>query len=288
MVRRISTLFAVWMLVHALSHATAQESLTLSGSDTLIYLGQQLSLVYKTKVADVRVAVTGLGLGGSQPLGGTERQPRVVQSERVFLQSNWMHYPVAVDGLVLYVHPSNSVKELSIQQVRDIFLGNIRNWKAVGGTNAPIELYAAESTTGTLDFFQNYVLKGREPYPFVGKNTFEGLVDEITRHPNAIGFSSYFETSELKPIAIRLSSSLAVPPNADSIRTRRYPLSRFIYWHVKRDSDPAVRDFCAWVLSPEGQLVVKGAGFESLTEADRLAAIRQLGVSDNSSSVRTP
>lgn len=253
------------------------KSVHLKGSNTLIFLGQQLSLVYKTKAPAVRIVVQGSNISGQKPLfhGNSD----LIQSEKVLLERDWVHYPVAVDGLVLYTHPSNPVKELTLQQIRDIYLGNIRNWKAVGGNDAPIDLYASESTTGTLEFFQSYVLKGREPYPFVGKSTFEGLVDEIARRPNAIGFSSYAATTELQALAIRLSSaSLPIAPSEGNIRSRLYPLSRFIYWHVNRNASEATRNFCAWVLSSDGQLTVQGVGFEPLNENDRYEGLRTLGL----------
>jgi phosphate transport system substrate-binding protein len=60
--------------------------------------------------------------------------------------------------------------------VRSIFLGQITNWKELGGPDRKINLFAGESTTGTLAFFQEAVLHGEEPYPFEGKNNTHSLL----------------------------------------------------------------------------------------------------------------
>src|SRR5436305_13728889 len=63
-------------------------------------------------------------------------------------------YKVAIDGLSVYIHNDNSVKELILDQLERIFTGQIKNWKAVGGNDAPITVYSRENSSGTYEFFK--------------------------------------------------------------------------------------------------------------------------------------
>jgi ABC-type phosphate transport system substrate-binding protein len=99
-----------------------------------------------------------------------------------FENPNLLKFTVGVQTIVVYVNSSNPVKSLTLGQLQSIFLGKITNWKGVGGSDLDIHLYAGKSSTGTLSYFQDSVLKGEEPYPFVGKSNTKGLLEEIATH----------------------------------------------------------------------------------------------------------
>src|SRR5258708_5587155 len=153
---------------------TFGQKITIQGSDTLILLGQRLSQLYKRHDANPTFAVKGGGAG--QAFASLGSDVDVVQdtgssSKRTF------QFTVGVQGIAVYVNKKNPVNDLTLTQLRAIFLGEITNWKALGGPDSTILLFAGESTTGTLDYFQESILKGKEPYPFVGKANAKDLVD---------------------------------------------------------------------------------------------------------------
>jgi phosphate transport system substrate-binding protein len=76
-------------------------------------------------------------------------------------------HEMAKDEVVFIVHPSNTVTALSIEQVRDIWLGKINNWKQVGGKDLPITLYAEPPTGGTRGYVKKIVLGGAEYAPSI-------------------------------------------------------------------------------------------------------------------------
>jgi len=141
-------------------------------------------------------------------------------------------------------------------QVRSIFLGQITNWKELGGPDRKINLFAGESTTGTLAFFQEAVL-----------------------HVAAIGYGTLDANPGVRGVAIKSGlTSLAVEPAISTIRSREYPITRQVYWAIGPSASRDVKEFCGWVLSAEGQLIVEGAGFEPLLPAERRAGLTRLGL----------
>src|SRR5258705_11583692 len=123
-------------------------SITVKGSDTLVILAQKWAEVYMGKHGETKIQVTGGGSGigfaalennttdiadASRPIKSAE----IAACIKAFGKKP-REYKVAVDGLSVYVHPSNPVKELSIDQLGQIFTGKVKNWKEVGGSDSPI------------------------------------------------------------------------------------------------------------------------------------------------------
>ena len=171
----------------------------------------------------------------------------------------------------------NPVSQLTLDQLKGIFLGEITNWKQLRGPDKRILLYAGESSTGVLPYFQQVILHDAEPYPFEGKASAKELVDTIAAQPDAIGYSSIYPTNNVKTVRIKAGGSgPAVEASIENIRTRKYPISRYVYWSLASKPTGEVKDFCEWVLSRDGQLVVESVGFEPLTPLDRSAGLAKL------------
>jgi len=257
------------------SSVLGQSSIRIQGSDTLILLSQRWVQIYQQKQPQASIAVQGGGLSTAMKSLAAGRAT-IVQSEEVEPKAA-VSLPVGVEGIAVYVHNSNPVSQLTLDQLKGIFLGEITNWKQLGGPDKRILLYAGESSTGVLPYFQEVVLRDAEPYPFVGKASAKELVDTVAAQPEAIGYSSIFPTNSVKTVRIKASGSgPAVEASIENIRTRKYPISRYVYWSLARKPTGEMKDFCEWVLSRDGQLVVESVGFEPLTPSDRAAGLAKL------------
>ncbi|MCU1299190.1 MAG: Phosphate transporter, periplasmic phosphate-binding protein PstS [Acidobacteriaceae bacterium] len=246
----------------------------IGGSDTLIYLGQRFAEQYGAKHANSHIFVLGGGTDKSEELD-------IVQTEGSGATGKHVAFPVAIQSIVLYVNKSNPVRELSIAEVRKIFLGQITNWKELGGPDRKINLFAGESTTGTLAFFQQYILHGEEPYPFEGKSNTHALLEVIAADPAAIGYGTLDANPAVRALKIKSGlTSLAVEPTNANIRSREYPITRHIYWAISPNPSRELKDFCGWALSSEGQLIVEGAGFEPVLPKERSAGLTRLGLKE--------
>jgi phosphate transport system substrate-binding protein len=261
--------------IFAFSASAPQSVIRIEGADTLILLGQHWAQMYSQKQPHCVISV-----GGGTVLMAMKSlaagRATIVQSEGVKPESGFT-FPVAVEGIAIYINKDNPVGALTLDQLRKIFLGDITNWKQVGGLDKNILLYAGESTTGVLPYFQQAVLRNAEPYPFVGEPSAKELVDTIAGQPTAIGYASIFPSDKVKVVRIKASeSSPAIEASIENIRSRKYPITRYAYWHLAGKPRGAVKELCEWVLSKDGQLIVEGVGFEPLTPSDRASGMAKL------------
>lgn len=175
-----------------------------------------------------------------------------------------------LDGLCIDVNPANKVTNLSIQQVRDIYLGNLTSWAGIPGSglNSTIAPFGRDSNGGTYNFFVSSVLNNKPPASTVTALLSDGLVaNSVKKDPNAIGYNglAYIHRgSGLK--AVKLNG---VPCNALAVKKLRYPLTRYI-WLVlpTANSSVKVEKFADWVrTSPEaGRIITKVGGVPAFNQ----------------------
>jgi phosphate transport system substrate-binding protein len=141
----------------------------IGGSYSLIYLGQRFTEQYRAKHPDAQFTVQG---GGS--IASKAADLDIVQVEGSGPMGKRLAFPIAIHEIVIYVNKANPVRELSMGQVRSIFLGQITNWKELGGPDRRINLFAGESTTGNTGIFPGgrpawgraLSLRGQKQYSF--------------------------------------------------------------------------------------------------------------------------
>jgi phosphate transport system substrate-binding protein len=171
--------------------------------------------------------------------------------------------PVAKDGLSVYLHESNSVRELTIEQVRGIYTGETTNWRQVGGSDALITLYGRENSSGTYVYFKDHVLLGRDYAARV--QTLPGtaaVVNAVARDPNGIGFGGAAYAKGVRDCAIRQQAgSPAVMPTPQTVQDGSYPITRYLYFYTRLKPGGDVKKFVDWVLSADGQSVVAKVGY---------------------------
>ena len=153
-----------------------------------------------------------------------------------------------------------------------IFTGRIRNWKQIGGPDAPITLYSRENSSGTYEFFKEHVLDGRD---FAASaQTMPGtaaVVEAVARDKNGIGYGGAAYGKGAKPLAIQKDErSPAIEPNEATVAKGTYPIWRYLFIYV----NPAVAQgdiaaYLNWIRSDDGQRVVKDVGYFPLPPEPR-------------------
>lgn len=270
------TIAAISLLSAFAIAALAENTIHIQGSYTLILLSQRWAQLYSHKRPQTTLVVQGGDVAAAMR-SLSSGNATVVQTEGGVGAQSGISFPVAVEGIAVYVNKSNPVTELTLEQLKSIFLGEITNWRKLGGPDKKILLYAGESSTGVIPYFQESVLHDAEPYPFEGKASAKELVDTIASSPEAIGYSSIYPTVNAKVLRIKKSeNSPAIEATIENIRTRKYPISRYVYWHLAGKPTGELKMFAEWVLSKEGQLVVESVGYEPLTAADRATGLAKL------------
>ncbi|MEA1960199.1 MAG: phosphate ABC transporter substrate-binding protein [Bacillota bacterium] len=138
-------------------------SLTLAGSTSVQPFSEVLAEEFMTIHPDVQVNVQGGGssqgvaaaISGAADIGAASRD---LKDEEKEAEPGIKATVIAIDGVSIVVHPENPIPELTIAQVKDIYLGNIVNWKELGGNDAVITVICREDGSGTRDAFDHIVM----------------------------------------------------------------------------------------------------------------------------------
>jgi phosphate transport system substrate-binding protein len=242
-----------------LAPAVSQAAVTVKGSDTMVILAQRWAENYMKKNAGKKIQVTG---GGS----GTGIAALIKSDEQGKLRARYSllatETPVAKDGVALYAHESNGVAQLTVAQLRAIYQGDVTNWKAVGGADAPIVLYSRENSSGTYVFFKDNVLKGED---FAASaQTLPGtaaVVNAVSREKNGIGYGGAAYAKGVKEIKVVGQDGQAYAPSAENVKSGKYPLSRPLFMYTRGKPSGEAREFIDFCLSDEGQAIVTQVGY---------------------------
>jgi phosphate transport system substrate-binding protein len=171
--------------------------------------------------------------------------------------------PVARDGLTIYVHESNPVKELTLEQLRLVYTGATTNWKQLGGADSRIVLYSRENSSGTYVYFKDHVLKGQD-YA-ASAQTLPGtaaVVNAVARDPNGIGYGGAAYAKGIREVAVKKDAQVpGVLPTEATIRDGSYPITRSLFFYTRTKPSGDVKALVDWVLSEEGQKVVTKVGY---------------------------
>jgi len=162
------------------------------------------------------------------------------------------------------VHPSNPVSALTIDQVRDIYTGKIKNWKEIGGPDAPIVIVSRDTSSGTYETFHEKIMKGQE----LAKN-----VEYVNSNPQAqarvkttAGAVSYvglgFVDNDVKALKID-----GIQPTKQTISNGTYPVARPLYMFTNGypKLGSMVFKFCTFYLTEKGQEIIEAKGFVPVT-----------------------
>jgi phosphate transport system substrate-binding protein len=255
-----------------LGPAVASAAVTVKGSDTLVILVQRWAENYMKANAGKKVQVTGGGSGvgisalinGTTDIANASRKMKGSELEKVRDRFNILpvETPVAKDGVTVYVSESNPLEQLTLQQLHDIYVGDVTNWKAVGGPDAPIVLYSRENSSGTYVFFKEQVLKG-DDYA-ASAQTLPGtaaVVNAVSKEKNGIGYGGAAYAKGVKELKIVAKDGKAYAPTAENVKSGVYPLWRNLFQYTRGKATGEAKAFQDYCLSPEGQAIVTQVGY---------------------------
>lgn len=170
---------------------------------------------------------------------------------------------IARDGLVLIVNPENSIDNLSLDQIQDIYTGEITDWSQLGGANSKIHLIAREEGSGTRSAFTDLVMGEKEITPKAIVQDSNGSVMQlVSGDPNAIGFISLgLLNDEIKALDLD-----GIEATAENIMNETYKLARPFLFVTKDEPTGLTKDFIDFVLSLEGQELLSSEGLVPVVE----------------------
>jgi phosphate transport system substrate-binding protein len=238
------------------------------GSDTLLQLAQAWAEAYQKVKPDTMVTVTGGGsavgitklINGQAEIADASRPMEPKETEQARARGiNPVEHIVAQDALSIIVNAKNPLKELTMDQLAAVYLGDTTNWKDLGGPDQPILAAARDTSSGTYLFFKEHVLKKKEYGPKVlhlPSNT--AIAQQVGQDAGAIGYVGMgYVTPGVKAIPVKKdASSPAVPPSVANVLNRTYSLSRPLYMYTNGQPSGVVKAFIDYVTGPDGQKIV--------------------------------
>lgn len=249
--------------------SSAETKLVLDGSTTVGPLAKAFAEYFMQQNPEVKISVSesGSGNGAKSLINGTcdiATMSRAMKPEEVAAAAekgvNAVPHIIAIDALPVVVHPSNPVKNLTLQQVKDIYLGKITNWKEVGGPNAKIVKVSRDTNSGTYECFEELVMnkeKMANDTEYVGSN---GAVRQrVMTTPAAIGYAGLaFVDKKVKALSIN-----GVAPCPVTARNKTYPIARplYMYTNGQPKEGSLLEQFVNFSKTKKGQEIVEAIGF---------------------------
>lgn len=248
-------------------------TLVLDGSTTVGPIAKAFAEYYMQNHPDVNITVSesGSGNGAKSLVNGTcdvANMSRFMKPEEFKAAADAGKMPVAhvvaMDGMAIIVHPANPLKDLTVDKIRDIYMGTVTNWKELGGPNKKIIVVSRDTNSGTYETFETLVMnkqKMASAVEYVGSN---GAVRQrIESTEAAIGYVGLgFVDKAVK--ALTVNGIVATP---QTVASGKYPIARPLFMFT--DGYPKLGShlhaFVTIHLSPKGQEIVESIGFVPVT-----------------------
>jgi len=251
------------------------------GSDTMVNLALAWAERYQAERPEVSLSVTGGGSGtgiaalinGTVDIANASRAMTADEIKQA--QANGItpvEFVVSRDAIAVVVNTDNPLRQLTLQQISDIYSGKINNWSGVGGDDRPIVRLSRETNSGTHVYFLQTVIRlgDSNNKTLFSTDTLllpssEGIISEVRQNPNAIGYDGlgYIPPDLMDSViaVARAASGTYVIPSIATVNDNSYPVARDLYMYTAGEPAEAIKDYINWILSPEAQAIVADLGF---------------------------
>jgi phosphate transport system substrate-binding protein len=243
-------------------------TITESGSTTVQPLAEKLAGAFMTANPKVKITIQGGGTGvgiksandGTVDIGAASRE---LNKDDPALKT----FILARDGIAIIVHPSNSVSDLTKDQVRDIFAGKITNWKDAGGKDSTIHVVAREEGSGTRAALQDMVMGKDASGNTVNivknailQSSSGAVLQTVKGDAQAISFDSFGYLND----SIKALSIGGIAATGENARSGKYPIVRPLYFLTKNEPAGLVKAFLDYCQSADAQSIIAKEGYISV------------------------
>ena len=270
--KTVSAVTAVLLsgLVLAACSRDTGNKIVIKGSTTVLPITQKAAEEYR-KLNKVSITIEGSGSGngikalidGTCSIANSSREMKEQEQQSAKEKGIAVkEITVAYDMIVPVVNPANTVKNLTMDQLKGIYDGSINNWKQVGGKDEKIIVISRDTSSGTYEIWHEKVMKKTDVSKDALLQASNGaIVSAIAGNPKAIGYIGYgYIDKTVKPLTVS-----GVEPTLENGKTGKFPVSRKLYMYVdEKKITGESQKFIDYLLSPDGQKLVKEAGFISI------------------------
>ncbi len=269
--KKAALVTAVLALVTGVSYANS--SIVIKGSTTVLPVAQGTLEAFMKKNPGVQMSLSGGGSGeGVKALidktTDIATSSREIKTSEVDLAKskgvNPVAHVVAFDAIIPVVHPKNKVSNLTIDQISQIYQGKITNWKEVGGEDLKIVVISRDSSSGTFESWDHFVMQKAKVTPKAQMLASNGaLVTAVSKNRYAIAYLGIgYVNKSVKPLQVN-----SITASVQTAMSKEYPMSRELYMYTNGEPAGDVAKYIAFVKSAEGQKIVAKEGFVPLVDA---------------------
>jgi len=244
------------------SQAGLPGQLQLAGSTTVQPLAEKLAEAFMAMNPDLVIEIQGGGssVGVTSAGEGTVdigNASRAIKDSEIEEFPNLQVFTIAYDGIAIVTHPDTQLGSLSVEQVRNIFAGEITNFSEVGDPDAPITVVSREEGSGTRAAFEELVMEDGEEEKVITEKALlqqsNGQVrTTVATTPNSIGYLSFgFLDDSTRGVPID-----GVEPSVANVKSGDYPIFRPLNMLTNGEPGALAKAFLDFVLSEDGQAIV--------------------------------
>ena len=185
--------------------------------------------------------------------------------------TEFVYTEIAKEAFVFFVHKDNPVENLTQEQVKKIYSGEITNWKEVGGNDEDIVAFQRNEGSGSQSRLKRFMADTPiMEAPTEQVNDFMvGIIDKVSDYKNktnSIGFSfRYYMEGIIKNPNVKILKIDGIEPNIENIREEKYPITGPLYAVTYKDNNNEnVQKLLDWILSKEGQEIIEKTGYAGI------------------------
>lgn len=241
-------------------------TLTVAGSTSVQPFSEVLAEEFMAANKGAQVSVQGGGssvgiesaVSGAAGIGAASRSVSAEEKAKGLVDTT-----IALDGIAVVVNPGNPVQALKTADIMNIYLGNIKNWKELGGNDAPITVVSREEGSGTREAFTSLVMNKKDILKTaIIQNSTGAVLTTVAGDKNAIGYVSLASINQdIKALQID-----GITANEANVKNGTYKLQRPFIYVTKGEPAGLAKAFIDFVLSPAGQKLIVEEGAISVNK----------------------
>ncbi len=246
-------------------------NIAINGSTTVLPIAQKVAEAFMKEHPDVKISVSGGGSGnGIKALidGTTDiaDASRAMKDEEVEMAKGKgtkpVEFVVAYDCIVPVVHPDNPLKNITVDQLKAIYMGKVKNWEEIGGSDKPVVVISRDTSSGTYEVWEEKVMKKERVYPGALLTASSGaIIQTVSKNSNAIGYVGHgYVDKSVKSLSVN-----GIMGSKETTLNKTYPISRPLFMYTRIQPAGDIKTFMDYVLNKDkGQKLVEISGFVPL------------------------